>query len=149
MLMDIKKIIEDKVSSLAKDNITLRNEIEEMKKQNEKHLDQIFNEVVAIVDAFDKAEAAIKERGLDQTDEAQKAIKRLLNAKKKVTYMLDSHNVKCIEFPDGMSDDQLCEVVDTEPDPLHPTGHVVSIEKNGYTREGHLIRRAEVVIVKN
>ena len=29
------------------------------------------------------------------------------------------------------------------------TGDIVSIEKQGYTRQGHLIRPAEVIIVKN
>lgn len=44
---------------------------------------------------------------------------------------------------------ELCEVADTEPDPGRETGDIVSIEKQGYTRQGHLIRPAEVIIVKN
>ena len=45
--------------------------------------------------------------------------------------------------------EELCEVADTEPDPSRETGDIVSIEKQGYTRQGHLIRPAELIIVKN
>lgn len=54
-----------------------------------------------------------------------------------------------IEFENNKSIEELCEVADTEPDPGRETGDIVSIEKQGYTRHGHLIRPAEVIIVKN
>lgn len=53
-----------------------------------------------------------------------------------------------IEFENNKSIEELCEVADTEPDPGRETGDIVSIEKQGYTRQGHLIRPAEVIIVK-
>lgn len=54
-----------------------------------------------------------------------------------------------IEFENNKSIEELCEVADTEPGPGRETGDIVSIEKQGYTRQGHLIRPAEVIIVKN
>ena len=48
-----------------------------------------------------------------------------------------------------MSHDDCCVITDTEPVSDKPDGYIISVEKDGYTRNGHLLRRAEVIIVKN
>lgn len=146
---DIKPTIEEKMADSLRKIVTLQNEKEQAEKNHEKELDDIFTEVLTIIDTFQKSEAIIKERGLDQEENASKAIKRLLNAKKKALSVLEKFNVKRIEFETGMVDDDLCTTVETEPDSNRKNGEIISIEKDGYTRNGHLIRRAEVVIVKN
>lgn len=147
--MDIKPTIEAKMADSLRQIVTLQNEKEQVEKNHEKELDDIFAEVLTVIDTFQKSEAIIKERGLDQEENASKAIKRLLNAKKKALSVLEKFNVKKIEFYSGMVDDDLCTTVETEPDASRKNGEIISIEKDGYTRNGHLIRRAEVVIVKN
>lgn len=146
---DIKPTIEEKMADSLRKIVTLQNEKEQAEKNHEKELDDIFAEVLTVIDTFQKSEAIIKERGLDQEENASKAIKRLLNAKKKTFSVLEKFNVKRIEFETGIVDDDLCTTVDTEPDSTRKNGEIISIEKDGYTRNGHLIRRAEVVIVKN
>lgn len=146
---DIKPTIEEKMAESLRQIVTLQNEKEQAEKNHEKGLDDIFAEVLTVIDTFQKSEAIIKERGLDQEENASKAIKRLLNAKKKALSVLEKFNVKRIEFETGMVDDDLCTTVETEPDSTRNNGEIISIEKDGYTRNGHLIRRAEVVIVKN
>ena len=103
----------------------------------------------ALIDTFEKAEKTIKERELDKDETARRAINRLLNAKNKALFVLEKFDVKRIDFKNNKSVEELCEVADTEPDPDRETGDIVSIEKEGYTRNGHLIRSAEVIIVKN
>lgn len=146
---DIKPTIEEKMADSLRKIVTLQNEKEQAEKNHEKELDDIFAEVLTVIDTFQKSEAIIKERGLDQEENASKAIKRLLNAKKKALSVLEKFNVKRIEFEAGMVADDLCTTVETEPDSTRKNGEIISIEKDGYTRNGHLIRRAEVVIVKN
>lgn len=147
--LDIKPTIEDKMAESLRQIVTLQNDKEQAEKNHEKELDDVFAEVLTVIDTFQKSEAIIKERGLDQEENASKAIKRLLNAKKKVLSVLEKFNVKRIEFESGMVDDDLCTTVETEPDSSRKNGEIISIEKDGFTRNGHLIRRAEVVIVKN
>lgn len=147
--MDIKPTIEEKMADSLRQIVTLQNEKEQAEKNHEKELDDIFAEVLTVIDTFQKSEAIIKERGLDQEENASKAIKRLLNAKKKALSVLEKFNVKKIEFDSGMVDDDLSTTVETEPDASRKNGEIISVEKDGYTRNGHLIRRAEVVIVKN
>lgn len=146
---DIKPTIEEKMADSLRKIVTLQNEKEQAEKNHEKELDDIFAEVLTVIDTFQKSEAIIQERGLDQEENASKAIKRLLNAKKKALSVLEKFNVKRTEFEAGMVDDDLCTTVETEPDSNRKNGEIISIEKDGYTRNGHLIRRAEVVIVKN
>ena len=147
--LDIKPTIEDKMAESLRQIVTLQNDKEQAEKNHEKELDDVFAEVLTVIDTFQKSEAIIKERGLDQEENASKAIKRLLNAKRKVLSVLEKFNVKRIEFESGMVDDDLCATVETEPDSSRKNGEIISIEKDGFTRNGHLIRRAEVVIVKN
>lgn len=147
--MSVRSEIANKVSELSRENLTLRNQLEEFEKSQDKRIDEIFCEFLTVLDTFERAEQTIKERELDKDETTKKAINRLLNAKKKALGVLEKFNVQKIEFENNKSIEELCEVVDTEPDPGRETGDIVSIEKQGYTRQGHLIRPAEAIIVKN
>ena len=147
--MSVRSDIANKVSELSRENLTLRNQLEEFEKSQDKRIDEIFCEFLTVLDTFERAEQTIKERELDKDETTKKAINRLLNAKKKALGVLEKFNVQKIEFENNKSIEELCEVADTEPDPGRETGDIVSIEKQGYTRQEHLIRPAEVIIVKN
>lgn len=141
--------IEQQISEMLRNNKALSNQIEDNHRKEEQHLDEIFLDVISVLDAFSREEKVIEDHEWNQSEDSQKAIKRLLNAKKKLNTMLEKHDVKKMSFDDGMSNDDLCSVTDTEPDPEKPNGFIISIEKDGFTRNGHTLRRAEVVIVKN
>ena len=141
--------IEQQISDMLRNNKALSNQIEDNHRKEEQLLDEIFLDVISVLDAFSREEKVIEDHEWNQSEDSQKAIKRLLNAKKKLNTMLEKHDVKKMSFDDGMSNDDLCSVTDTEPDPEKPNGFIISIEKDGFTRNGHTLRRAEVVIVKN
>lgn len=147
--MSVKKEISNKVSELSRENLTLRNRLEEFEKGQDKRIDEIFCEILTVIDTFERAEQTIREHEMDKDENTKKAINRLLNPKKKLLFVLEKFDVKRIEFENNKSVEELCEVSDTEPDSNRETGDIVSIEKQGYTRQGHLIRPAEVIIVKN
>lgn len=73
----------------------------------------------------------------------------MLQPKKVALSILAKYNVNQIDLDGKQVNENLCTIVDTEPDSTKEDGLVVSIEKNGYTRGNRLIRRAEVVIVRN
>ena len=141
--------IENKLSEILKDKKDLSIMIEENQRKKEQLLDEVFLDAISVLDAFSREEKVIEDHEWNQSEDSQKAIKRLLNAKKKLNTMLEKYNVEKIVFNDGMSNDDLCSVTDTEPDVEKPNGYILSIEKEGYTRNDHMLRRAEVVIVKN
>ena len=141
--------IEQQISDMLRNNKALSNQIEDNHRKEEQRLDEIFLDVISILDAFTREEKVIEDHEWNKSEDSQKAIKRLLNAKKKLNTLLEKHDVNKISFDDDMSNDDLCSVTDTEPDPEKPNGFIISIEKDGFTRNGHTLRRAEVVIVKN
>lgn len=150
--MDIKESlskIRDKISELSEENLSLKNSKEELIKSNEKAIDEIFCEFLTVIDTFDRSEEAIKERGWDSEENTQKAIKRILNAKKKALFVLEKYNVKPIVFDNNKEIDEWCITNGTEPDPNKENGEIITIEKEGYMRKDHVIRPAEVIVVKN
>ena len=141
--------VEKKISEILKDKKDLSIKIEKNQRDNDQLLDEVFLEAISVLDVFSREEKIIEDKGWNLSDDSQKAIKRLLNAKKKLNTMLEKYNVQKITFENSMSHDDLCSITDTEPDSKKTNGFILSIEKEGYTRNGHLLRRAEVVIVKN
>ena len=141
--------IEETIARLMKENIERKNDSAQSQLVFERKLDDLGADLIQIMDAFEKAEERIKDRGLDQDESSQKAIKQLLLAKRKTEAIFEKYRIKKIEFPDGIADDNFCEITGTVPDSDKPEGSIVSIGKNGYLRDGRLIRRAEVEIVKN
>lgn len=142
-------VIEEQIAGLMRQVKERENENSQLILGFERQLDDISADIIQIMDAFIKAEERIKDRCLDQDESAQKAIKQLLVAKKKTEAILDKYQIKRIAFEGGMADYNLCTIIDTEPDSTKEDGYVISIEKEGYLRDGRLIRRADVRIVKN
>ena len=81
--MSVRSDRANKVSELSRENLTLRNQLEEFEKSQDKRIDEIFCEFLTVLDTFERAEQTIKERELDKDETTKKAINRLLNAKKK------------------------------------------------------------------
>lgn len=141
--------IEAEITRLKQDNLKQKNTIEESSLDHERQIDALVSDVITIIDAFEKAEVKVKEMGLTEDENAQKAIKRMLQPKKMALSVLAKYNVTRIELDGKPMNADTCIVVDTEPDADKEEGTVLSIEKNGYQRGNRLIRRAEVIIVRN
>ena len=136
-------ILEKKITSLLKENNLQKHQIEKLESERIQDMDNLFKDLIGVVDVFEKSEKIIQERELDKLEETQKAINRILLS------VLENNGVKKIEFPDNMLDDDKCIVAETMPDTNHPNNFVLEIIKNGYYRAERVLRRSEVVIVKN
>ncbi len=129
--MSIKTSIINFIASIQKEIVVLKNEKAEAAKQNEKNTDEIFCEILTVLDTFERSEDIIKERELDKDENTSKAIKRLLNAKKKLLFVLEKYNIKEIEFKNNKSVEEYCIVTDTEDNSTRKTEDIISIEKKG------------------
>lgn len=141
--------IEAEITKLKQEEIRLKNNLEDASLEQERQIDALMFEVIQIVDAYDKAETVVKDRGYNDDETASKAIKRMLQPKKIALAILSKYNVSQIDLDGKVINEDLCTVVDTEPDSTKEDGLVISIEKNGYVRGERLIRRAEVIIIRN
>ena len=137
--------IENKLSDILKSNKALSRELEENQVNSEKDKNEIFLDVISILDVFTREEKVIADHSWNQSEDSQKAIKRLTNVKKKIGTILEKHGVKKILFEDGFSNDDLCTVTDTEPAPEHQNGYILSVEKEGYTRNGSYCQKLVVL----
>lgn len=141
--------IENEITLIKKENLKLKNDIEELSLNSERKIDALINDFISVIDAYEKAEAKVKELGVIEDETSQRAIKRLLQPKRTALNVLSNYNVSQIDILGKTLDENLCSVVETEPDSEKDNDIVLSIEKNGYVRGNRLIRRAEVIIVRN
>lgn len=141
--------IEAEITQIKKENLKQRNDIEELTLNHERQVDALINDFIGVVDAYEKAEMKVAEQGLTEDEKSQKAIKRMLQPKKVALSVLSKYNVSQIDILGKPLNEDLCSVVETEPDNEKENDIVISIEKNGYIRGERLIRRAEVVVVRN
>ena len=146
---EYQKSIEEEITLIKRENLKLKNDMEEMIITNERKIDEMISEFIKVIDSFDKSETVVKEKGLDQEETSQKAIKRMLQPKKVAATILDKYDVHKIDILGKPINEDMCTIVETEPDLEQEDGIVISIEKDGYTRGNRLIRRAEVVVIKN
>ena len=150
--MNIEELVsevESEITQIKKENLQQKNEIEEITLNFERKTDSLLSEIISIIDAYEKAEDKVKELGLEEDEKVQKAMKRLLQPKKVALSVLSKYGVSQIDLLGKILNEDLCTVVETEPDNEKENDTVISIEKNGYVRGERLIRRAEVIVVKN
>ncbi len=148
MTDELNAVVEE-ITRLKKENLQKQNTIEELSLNQERQIDALLKDFISVVDAYEKAEAKIKEMDFPEDDNIQRVIKRLLQPKKTVLSILLKNGVSQIDIVGKPLNEDICTVVETEPDSEKENDMVLSIEKNGYIRGERLIRRAEVVIVRN
>ena len=141
--------IETEITEIKKANLQLENDLEQKSLDNERRFDALINDIIQILDAYEKSETKVKEMGLMDDENAQKGIKRMLQPKKVALSILSKYNVAQIDLDGKLMDENVCTIVDTEPDSEKEDGLVLSVEKNGYVRGDRLVRRAEVIVVRN
>ncbi|MCD8206428.1 MAG: nucleotide exchange factor GrpE [Bacteroidales bacterium] len=145
---DIYNEIESEITELKNCVLKQAHKIEDLTDGREKDIDSICLELLSVLDVFDKADARLAELFPDNED-VNAARKRFSSLRKKLLNILENHQVREIEFPNGVATLDDCTVTDTAPDSKKENDTIVSIEKPGFRRNGKLLRRAEVIVVKN
>lgn len=141
--------IKEEITRLKIENLQQKNEMEELSLNHERQIDALIKDFITIIDAYEKAEAKVQDLGPIEDDTAQRAIKRMSQPKKVAFSVLSKYNVSQIDIVGKRLNENICSVVETEPDNEKENDIVLSIEKNGYVRGERLIRRAEVIVVRN
>ncbi len=119
------------------------------KESNDTLVYDICKDFLQVLESFEWAEATIHERGLDQSKISTSAISRMLTAKTKLIEVLEHYGTYRVTFEDGVFDEAKAKVVGTVADNEKEDGKVASIVKDGFIRNGKLLRMAEVMLVKN
>ena len=148
-MTDELNVVLEEITRLKKENLQKQNSIEELTLNHERQIDALLNDFISVIDAYEKVETKIKEMELPEDDNIQRVIRHLLRPKKTALSVLSKNGVSQIDIVGKPLNEDICTVVETEPDNEKENDTVLSIEKGGYIRDERLIRRAEVVIVRN
>ena len=148
-MTDELNVVLEEITRLKKENLLNQNNIEELSLNYERQIDTLLNDFISVIDAYEKVETKIKEMDLPEDDNIQRVIKRLLQPKKTALSILSKNGVSQIDIVGKPLNEDICTVIETEPDNEKENDIVLSIEKSGYIRGERLIRRAEVIIVRN
>lgn len=147
-IQDRRKELEESIQNFQKLILEQDHKIEELETSKDRDLDNLYKDLITVIDAFNKADARLNEQ-FPENEEVAKSRKRFATAKNKLVEILNKNGVTEIEFPDGMATLEDCEIDDTEPDASKADDTIISIVSPGYRRNGRLIRLAKVVVVKN
>ena len=154
--MNTKTQLENIYSKLARKNNELNVQLDKTKEELGLVHKALLLDFLQVIDTFEQAEAAIEEKRWNENELANKSIKRLLTAKKKMLSIFEKHGVVSMNFEKNIANDNDCKTIDTEHDEEYPNNYILSLEKKGYTiskeKNGQMIkenlRLAEVIIVK-
>ncbi|MCH5223730.1 MAG: nucleotide exchange factor GrpE [Muribaculaceae bacterium] len=140
--------LEESIQNFQKLILEQDHKIEELESTKDRDLDNLYKDLLTVIDAFNKADIRLNEQ-FPENAEVAKSRKRFATAKNKLVEILNKNGVTEIEFPDGMATLEDCEIDETEPDASKADDTIISIVSPGYRRNGRLIRLAKVVVVKN
>ena len=141
--------LRDEIKRLCDENKKMANWSSSQKDSNDNLVSDVCKEFLQVLESFEWAEAAIHERGLDQSRISTSAISRLLTAKTKLLEVLEHYGVYRVTFENGKYDASKAKIVGSVVDNDKEDGTVARIEKDGFIRNDKLLRMAEVTIVKN
>jgi len=152
-IQDLENILTEQGKKISE----LKNRLLETENEWNTRYKTLLLDFLQVIDTFDQAEMIIEEKCWNENEIANKAINRLLTAKKKALTIFKKHGVTPMAFENNMANDDDCKVIDTEYDRDYPSNYILRTEKKGYNwqsaHEGQLrsenLRSAEVVIVKN
>ena len=105
--------------------------------------------IITVMDTFEKLKKAASKKAINNTSKGKKVLDRYKKARKSLKQLLMQFEISKIKFADNQLIDELFIVVGTEPDANKPDHTILSIVKNGYIHGSELIRKAEVITVKN
>ncbi len=141
--------IREEIKKLYDENIHLNNWISTQEQSSDNQVGEMCKDFLQVLESFEWAEDTIHERGLDQSRISTGAIQYLLTAKTKLLEVLERYGVKKVEFNNDMMDASKAQIVGTEPDEEKEDGVVLRIKRDGFIRKDKLLRKADVILVKN
>lgn len=123
--------------------------LSEARKQNEETQRQFLLEALDVLDAFDRVFRHIHEKEDQVTKQMKIWISNFRTVRRMLEKMLTEHSVVPILNLDGGFDPVWHRAVETVNDPSRPDGSIIEQVRCGYLWKETILRKAELVIVRN
>ncbi|MBP7184159.1 MAG: nucleotide exchange factor GrpE [Saprospiraceae bacterium] len=126
------------------DIVHLNDELRKTQKELEDTKITFFNDVIDQLDIVEQAErnAILNNVSPDQI------LEQLLKVKQPLINILNKYNIYKMEYPVNQLP-ECSEIYHTVIDATKPNGALVSIMRDGYARNGKIIRKSVLIVVKN
>jgi molecular chaperone GrpE (heat shock protein) len=141
--------MESAVNDLLGGLAQTRRALEDREKESRGDIQRLLLEIIEIGDAFDRIFAAAREKEGSIEPSARRWLSNFRVVQSLVVRLLSEHGVAEIETLDRRFDPQWHKAVDAVADPSHPDGTIAQTLRKGYVRGGVILRKTEVIIVRN
>ncbi len=138
-----KERLRDKLIEIQRGAIELSARLEAHKRETLDKENDLFLELVGVLDAF---ENVLNNLNLDSLDKSNKrAFKSVGAIERKLRRLLEARGIERLEFPDGRAQPGRCKVIETQTTDEMQEGAILAVVRNGYRRSEHILRPAEVI----
>jgi len=144
-LFEMQKLLINNLKEIIK----LKNSVKNCKEENTDQFMDFILGIIEVIDTYEKAIELIVERELNKDENSKFIINRFNSVNKTLLKLLKKNGVTRLEFPENRLLIDFCKVINKEPDSNLPNDTKIEIVRNGYIHGKKIIRKAEVIIVKN
>ena len=143
--------IEQKTIGYLKAIVNLNHNIKNIEIKKDDDEKKFALDLIAVLDSFETKFDAYEEkiRNNELSEDSKKIIDSFKTISRKVSRILESYNIQEIKFDDGKIKPGLCNIIETKPDPQKENETILILLKKGYTIRDKVIRKAEVITVRN
>jgi molecular chaperone GrpE (heat shock protein) len=142
-----KRRLNDKLIAFQRTIIDLERTLREEEKKASERENDIFLDLCAVLDSFENIFNSIAEKEADLDKTGRRMVKSFRAIYRKLIRLLEEHDIRQIEFPDGEIIVGLCKVMETRPEVGRKKGEIIAIIRNGYQSRHQVLRPAEVITV--
>jgi molecular chaperone GrpE len=141
--------LQQDVVSLIRRVSALKADLAEVRRQARKDQERLLLALVELLDDFERVFANIEPREATADRQARIWVGNFRSVRRRLELQLKSHGVARIEAPGGRAMPGFHTVVDTRENLDADDGTIIEESKKGYLWLGEVLRKAEVVVVKN
>lgn len=143
------EVVESDLRRLLHDLADARMGAEEARRAGEDHLEALLMRILDAQDAFDRVFEATHAKPEEITRQVKIWLGNFRSVKRLLEVLLKEEGVRPIENLGGGFDPAWHKVAETMADPALPDGAIVREVRRGFVRNQKILRKSEVVVVKN
>jgi molecular chaperone GrpE len=141
--------VEEDIRGLLRELAEARSALARQEGEQRGRTERLLLSMTDVLDAFEHVFAHIGESGIELTPETKSWVGNFRTVYRLLQTALAERGVAPIPAPEGEFDPAWHTVVDTVADPSRADGEIVSEQRRGYTWDDRVLRKTEVVAVRN
>ena len=141
--------IEEDILSLLKEVASLKSELGEQQAGRKKEQKVFLLGMLDVLDSFDRLFANIEPKEAAADKQARIWVNNFRSVRRVLLGQLETWSVARIEAPEGRALPGFHTIVDTRPNPDLDNDTILEEVLKGYLWRGEVLRKSEVVVVKN